>query len=201
MVLLIVSSFLKYQILIYSRVIFVTVGALGKTALGKDGLQLFLDTVQPVNASLVGLKFSGDRPEQLLANLSQGARRRLVHLTIDQRLYASYSDEINAFAFEAGKTVTIIRDGDANKDGLFDSTDLVQVFQAGEYEDDMPQNSYWTTGDWTGNGEFDSSDLVAAFLTGRYEAEAAVVAVPEPSAMVLLLFGLIALRRSKRRDR
>ena len=80
---------------------------------------------------------------------------------------------------------------------MFDSTDLVQVFQAGEYEDDMPQNSYWTTGDWTGNGEFDSSDLVAAFLTGRYEAE---VAVPEPSAM-LLLFGLIALRRSTRRDR
>ena len=121
-------------------------------------------------------------------------------MTIDQRLYASYTDEINAFAFEAGKTVTIIRDGDANKDALFDSTDLVQVFEAGEYEDDMPQNSYWTTGDWTGNGEFGSSDLVAAFLTGRYEADVATVAVPDPSAMVLLLFGLIALRRSKRRS-
>ena len=37
--------------------------------------------------------------------------------------------------------------GDSNRDGFFDSTDLVQVFQAGEYEDGIPLNSTWETGD------------------------------------------------------
>ena len=87
--------------------------------------------------------------------------------------------------------------GDANLDREFNSTDLVTVFQAGEYEDDTAENSSWAEGDWNGDGEFASSDLILAFQAGQYEAEAAVVAVPEPSAMVLLLLGLIALSRSR----
>jgi hypothetical protein len=59
--------------------------------------------------------------------------------------------------------------GDANLDGFFDSSDLVAVFVAGEYEDGIVGNSGWATGDWNGDGEFDSSDLVAAFQTGAYE--------------------------------
>ena len=58
--------------------------------------------------------------------------------------------------------------GDANLDGVFDSADLVQVFAAGEYDDDLAENSSWNEGDWNCDGEFDSSDLVAAFQAGEY---------------------------------
>ena len=62
--------------------------------------------------------------------------------------------------------------GDANGDGRFDSQDLLQVFQAGEYEDGVPGNSTWEEGDWTGDGEFDSADLLAAFRAGGYTSAA-----------------------------
>ena len=58
--------------------------------------------------------------------------------------------------------------GDANNDGKFDSSDLVAVFQAGEYEDGIAGNSDWAEGDWSGDGDFDTSDLVLAFQSGRY---------------------------------
>lgn len=59
--------------------------------------------------------------------------------------------------------------GDANRDGSFDSSDLIQVFQAGEYEDTISNNSDWSEGDWNGDGDFDSEDLVSAFASGCYE--------------------------------
>lgn len=43
--------------------------------------------------------------------------------------------------------------GDADLDGEFNSGDLVVVFTAGEYEDAVPMNSGWATGDWDGNGD------------------------------------------------
>ena len=58
--------------------------------------------------------------------------------------------------------------GDSNRDGIFDSADLVAVFKAGEYEDDVTNNSTFEEGDWNGDGDFDSSDLVAAFQSGSY---------------------------------
>ncbi|MCA9218198.1 MAG: lamin tail domain-containing protein, partial [Planctomycetales bacterium] len=42
--------------------------------------------------------------------------------------------------------------GDANLDGVFNSTDLVAIFQAAEYEDAVPGNSTWAEGDWNGDG-------------------------------------------------
>jgi hypothetical protein len=62
--------------------------------------------------------------------------------------------------------------GDANLDRVFNSSDLVQVFQAGEYEDALDSNSTWAEGDWNCDKEFNSSDLVVAFQTGSYEAAA-----------------------------
>ena len=147
----------------------------------------------PVNASLVGVRFADQQPGELLANAS-----RLQRLTIDQYLYDSYSDEIDTFASEAGKTLIVIGYGDSNRDGFFDSGDLVQVFEAGEYEDGVVENSYWTTGDWNSDGEFDSSDLVVAFIDGQYEAAALPATVPEPSAIVLLSLGLISLQLTRR---
>ena len=55
------------------------------------------------------------------------------------------------------------RYGDSNLDGVFDSSDLVQVFIVGEYEDDVEGNSTWADGDWNCDGEFDTRDLVFAF--------------------------------------
>ena len=60
--------------------------------------------------------------------------------------------------------------GDANLDGRFDSSDLVLIFQAGEYEDATFDNSTWAEGDWDGDGDFTSSDIVLAFQAGEYEA-------------------------------
>ncbi len=60
--------------------------------------------------------------------------------------------------------------GDSNLDGLFDSSDLVTIFQAGEYEDALQDNSTWAEGDWNGDREFTSEDLVLAFQAGSYEA-------------------------------
>jgi hypothetical protein len=61
---------------------------------------------------------------------------------------------------------------DANDDGSFDSSDLVRIFQAGEYEDAIVGNSTFDEGDWNGDGEFDSGDLVLAFQAGHYERAA-----------------------------
>ena len=58
--------------------------------------------------------------------------------------------------------------GDANLDGVFNSSDLVSIFQAGEYEDESTNNSNWNEGDWNGDGEFDSSDLILAFQAGKF---------------------------------
>ncbi len=58
--------------------------------------------------------------------------------------------------------------GDANADRIFDTGDLVLVFQAGQYEDDIVGNSTWSTGDWDCDGEFGSSDLVLAFQQGGF---------------------------------
>jgi hypothetical protein len=83
--------------------------------------------------------------------------------------------------------------GDSNLDGEFNSTDFVVVFQAGQYEDAIADNSSWSTGDWNGDSDFDTSDFVLAFQAGGYEKgpRAAISSVPEPNSVVLLLFGSI----------
>ena len=94
--------------------------------------------------------------------------------------------------------------GDANLDSEFNSRDLVEVFEAGEYEDGIAMNSGWSEGDWDGKAEFDTSDLVVAFMDGGYEQgpRRALAAVPEPRTFLMLvvcLFGLaIRERRAKR---
>jgi hypothetical protein len=61
--------------------------------------------------------------------------------------------------------------GDANDNGRFDSSDLVTVFQAGEYEDQVPFNSTFEEGDWDGDYDFTTADLVFALAAGRYPAD------------------------------
>ena len=75
--------------------------------------------------------------------------------------------------------------GDANLDKQFDSTDLVAIFQAGEYEDDIAGNSSWNDGDWNCDGDFTTTDLIVAFQNGGYNQgpkPAAVAASPTSTA-------------------
>ncbi|MCA9167894.1 MAG: PEP-CTERM sorting domain-containing protein [Planctomycetales bacterium] len=91
--------------------------------------------------------------------------------------------------------------GDANLDGEFASSDLILVFESGEYEDRITGNSTWSTGDWNGDGDFTTSDLVVAFQDGGYEQgpREAVSSVPEPSGILsLLIGGMLCLARSRR---
>ena len=57
--------------------------------------------------------------------------------------------------------------GDANLDGVFDSSDFVKAFQGGRYENGPPAT--WEQGDWNGDNQFDTSDFVEAFSAGWYE--------------------------------
>jgi hypothetical protein len=83
--------------------------------------------------------------------------------------------------------------GDANLDGEFNSSDLVDVLASGMYEADV--DSGWATGDWNGDLRTNSSDLVVALADGGYEAgpRAGVTAVPEPSSIFLLVLSLCGL--------
>ncbi|MCP4194649.1 MAG: PEP-CTERM sorting domain-containing protein [Planctomycetaceae bacterium] len=87
--------------------------------------------------------------------------------------------------------------GDVNLDGEFNSSDLVSVFSAGKYE--SGEMAGWAEGDWDGDMTFGSGDLVIAFRSGGYEQgpRPAVAAVPEPSSVVLLLIGFVALLRRR----
>ena len=78
--------------------------------------------------------------------------------------------------------------GDSNDDGIFDSSDLVAVFQAGKYEDGIDDNATFDEGDWDLNGDFDSSDLVAAFRSGHYVARA----TPRASLVAAAIDSIVA---------
>lgn len=58
--------------------------------------------------------------------------------------------------------------GDANGDGRFNSSDLVEIFAKGGYEN-RAISSLWSGGDWDGDGFFNSSDLILAMQESLYE--------------------------------
>ena len=95
------------------------------------------------------------------------------------------ADDRSSWVREIAKTYL----GDANLDGEFNTGDLVDVFQTGEYEDGIDRNSVWARGDWNGDLEFDTSDLVAAFQDGGYEQGPLerVNTVAEPTSITLLI--------------
>ena len=90
--------------------------------------------------------------------------------------------------------------GDSDLNGVFGTGDLIAVFSAGEYEDEIVGNSSWATGDWNGDRDFGTPDLIAAFGQAGFEAgpRAAVLAVPEPFGYFPLLLMLVFCRCRRR---
>jgi hypothetical protein len=84
--------------------------------------------------------------------------------------------------------------GDADLNGTFDSSDLIQVLGAGQYEDGIDLNSTWSTGDWNADGDFTTGDLVVALQDGGYALAPAAAAapVPEPATLLIALLGVAA---------
>ena len=110
--------------------------------------------------------------------------------------------------------------GDADMDCDFDQIDLVQVQVAAKYL--TGEAATWGEGDWDGapggsvadkipppgNGQFDQLDIIAALAAGTYlqgsycaEGAAAALAIPEPSTLLLLAFGLTGMLVGWRRTR
>lgn len=89
--------------------------------------------------------------------------------------------------------------GDIDLDGEFNSADLVDILQAGEYEDNRVGNSDWGTGDWNGDSEFNTSDLVLALQDGGYKQglRDAIANVPEPSSCLVIISGLLLMARRR----
>ncbi len=86
----------------------------------------------------------------------------------DARYDVNGDIKVNGDDFDRLLTILGSKYGDANLDGSFDSADLIQVFQAGQYDDGIFGNSTWAQGDWNCDGEFDTSDLIKAFQQGGY---------------------------------
>lgn len=89
--------------------------------------------------------------------------------------------------------------GDANLDRVFDTTDLLLVFQAGKFE--APFDAGWSEGDWDGDLRFGTGDLILAFQDAGFERGVrAAVPVPEPSIPLLTAIALVcgALSQARR---
>lgn len=91
--------------------------------------------------------------------------------------------------------------GDSDLNGVFNTGDLIHVFQYGHYDDDLVANSGWEHGDWNGDREFSSGDLVVAFQDGGFEGRPRLKApgtraVPEPTSLIgVVMMSLMAIRR------
>ncbi len=79
--------------------------------------------------------------------------------------------------------------GDVDFDGVFDSHDLVLLFQLNEFEDNVAGNSTYRDGDWNLDGDFTSDDLLFALSRKGYQGRAAepeVAALPAASVAAAL---------------
>ena len=61
--------------------------------------------------------------------------------------------------------------GDVNLDGVFNSRDLVLLFQAAKFEDGKPNSANYKEGDWDLDGDFTNADLLLAWQAGAYVSE------------------------------
>jgi hypothetical protein len=86
-----------------------------------------------------------------------------VRFDLNQDAQVSTAD-VDYFLASIARTIP----GDVNFDGVFNSSDLVSLFQIGKYEDGVPKNSRWSEGDFNCDGDFTTADFVMAFQIGGY---------------------------------
>ena len=85
--------------------------------------------------------------------------------------------------------------GDVNADGVFDSSDLVQVFGEGYYDVEDPEEPVsYCDGDWNGDGVFNSADLVFIYQqSDESSAASSATPVPEPARNSLAILSTMLL--------
>jgi hypothetical protein len=132
--------------------------------------------------------------DRLSLEIAAGQHPAAFDLTTDARVDGS---DLRYFVKYLAETSI----GDANLDGQFNSSDLIQVSQAGGYEQDT--SAVWSQGDWQADGRFNSADLVAAFQDGGYTVGPAPAApVAEPSSTVAMAaagLACVLLGRARRK--
>ena len=167
-------------------------------ALNDRGDLVFQVTFKDLSSGLFvrSSRIRGDFDENGLLDVRDlDAMDQVIHADSHEMNYDLNLD-LSVNATDRERWVTQIKNawfGDANLDGVFDSTDLIQVFQTGEYQDEVAQNSGWADGDWNGDGDFNSGDIVLAFQGGGYEngVRPSVAAVPEPNVSPWLIVGMV----------
>jgi len=89
--------------------------------------------------------------------------------------------------------------GDADLDGVFNSSDLVALFQLDYFETSAEAD--WSTGDFNGDRRFSTKDLVMAFVAGDFDRSSGpdVRTVPEPSTIgsVIIALSVILLHMGR----
>ena len=113
---------------------------------------------------------------QTLLGLSDESNELIVELSVNDRVDPGDDwttippDDRDYLARRHGNAIllTTPEPGDANLDGIFNSTDLVTILVTGEFEDGIPNNSTFREGDWDGDGDFTTSDFIFALQAGNY---------------------------------
>jgi uncharacterized delta-60 repeat protein len=158
--------------------------------------RLVLETFDPYDLNRDGLVDTRDIDYLYAALRSQNTEPRL-DLNLDGKVDRADVDYLV-------RSVLKTEYGDVNLNGIFNSSDLVLVFQAGEYEDGVPRNSVWLTGDWNGDAEFSSSDFVFVFQQGGYVSNAkpphAGPPASGPSRWELAMAAFLREEDARRRD-
>ena len=141
-------------------------------------------TSEIADASLVDLTFSDSIPANMSRLLGIAT---LQNVRVDERLFARYADEFNAFAAMPGKTVRVA--GDFDGDRQLTVVDIDQMDTAirtvsadltfdltGDGIVDLDDHSYWVhtgkdthIGDANLDGVFNNLDLVAILQSGQYQ--------------------------------
>lgn len=157
--------------------------------IGLDNIRLVAATFAPSDFNRDGLLDVADI-NLLLAEVRAGTNQAAFDRTADGQV-----NDADIVAVITGPNDFNTFIGDSNLDREFNTGDLVILFQAGQYEDAIADNSDWSTGDWTGDGDFDTADLLFAFQQGGFEQgpRAAVAAVPEPGSLMGLVAGVFFL--------
>ena len=183
------------------------------------------ETTAIFDASLVGLTFSDSNPPGLSDLLDTDS---LDNILVGPALFDLYADEFNAFDAVDGNTVTVILEGDCNKDGLFSASDLACVKTISS-RDVVLTALNTLPGDVDGDGDVAFNDFlvlsanfgqdVASYAGGNIDLQEGIgfadflilsnnfdktpsdiAAVPEPNAFFLVWLGLLGIVSFRRRD-